>query len=239
MKGKHWVILALVIIIGAVIFMIFYNNKAQEPNANYETSRVESRTNTEEDSKAEDQNQMLENSTENNNIEQEGTTQEGTNQDNTTQEITVNATEKEEEIATFTTKILTYDSSRQKNISITCSTLNDTVVENGQTFSFCNTVGQATTAKGYEEADIFDANGEKKKGLGGGNCQVSTTLYNAVLAVPSLVVTERHAHSNKVPYIESGKDAAVATGSYDFKFRNDSRKYCKNKSGSNTIRYNN
>ena len=56
----------------------------------------------------------------------------------------------------------------------------------------------------------------------GGNCQISTTLYNAVLAVPTLVVTERHAHSNNVPYIQKGKDAAVAYGSYDLKFRNDS-----------------
>ena len=54
-----------------------------------------------------------------------------------------------------------------------------------------------------------------------GNCQVSTTLYNAVLQIPSLVVTERHEHSNKVPYIATGKDAAVAYGSYDLKFRND------------------
>lgn len=55
-----------------------------------------------------------------------------------------------------------------------------------------------------------------------GNCQISTTLYNTLLAVPSLVVTERHAHSNYVPYIAKGKDAAVAYGSYDLKFRNDS-----------------
>lgn len=54
-----------------------------------------------------------------------------------------------------------------------------------------------------------------------GNCQISSTLYNAILTIPSLVVTERHSHSNKVPYIQKGKDAAVAYGSYDFKFRND------------------
>lgn len=82
--------------------------------------------------------------------------------------------------------------------------------------------GQATTAKGYQKADIFDKDGNKKKGLGGGNCQISSTLYNAVLAVPSLSVTERHAHSNYVPYIQKGKDAAVAYGSYDFKFVNKS-----------------
>ena len=69
--------------------------------------------------------------------------------------------------------------------------------------------------------------GKKKKGLGGGNCQVSTTLYNAILNAPSLVITERHSHSNKVPYIQNGKDAAVATGSYDLKFKNNSGKKIK------------
>ena len=63
--------------------------------------------------------------------------------------------------------------------------------------------------------------GKKKKGLGGGNCQVSSTLYNAVLKVPNLKVTERHEHSNSVPYVQKGKDAAVASGSYDFKFVNN------------------
>lgn len=62
----------------------------------------------------------------------------------------------------------------------------------------------------------------RKKVLADGNCQLSSTLYNAVLAVPSLSVTERHAHSNYVPYIQKGKDAAVAYGSYDFKFVNNS-----------------
>ena len=113
------------------------------------------------------------------------------------------------------------EENEQNNISITCSKLNGTVVKNGNTFSFCNTIGPATSAKGYQEADIFDNNGNKKKGLGGGNCQVSTTLYNAVLKVSGLSVIERHEHSNKVPYIKSGKDAAVAYGSYDLKFRNN------------------
>ena len=128
---------------------------------------------------------------------------------------------KDELISSFSTKIYTKESERQNNISITCSKLNGTVVKNGSTFSFCNTVGPATSAKGYQEADIFDNDGNKKKGLGGGNCQVSTTLYNAVLKVSGLSVIERHEHSNKVPYIKSGKDAAVAYGSYDLKFRNN------------------
>ena len=94
-------------------------------------------------------------------------------------------------------------------------------VKNGATFSFCNTIGPSTSSKGYSKADIYDNNGNKKKGYGGGNCQVSSTLYNAVLAVPTLTVVERHPHSNHVPYVPDGKDAAVAYGSYDFKFRND------------------
>ena len=129
---------------------------------------------------------------------------------------------KEEQIATFSTKIYSNDAARQNNISITCNTLNDTIVKNGETFSFCGTVGQSSTSKGYQKADIFDKNGNKKKGLGGGNCQISSTLYNALLSVPTLVITERHAHSNYVPYIAKGKDAAVAYGSYDLKFKNDS-----------------
>lgn len=111
--------------------------------------------------------------------------------------------------------------------------MNDTIVTKGSIFSFCNTVGQATSEKGYQKADIFDKNGNKKKGLGGGNCQVSTTLYNAVLAVPELTIVERHEHSNKVPYIQEGLDAAVAYGSYDLKFKNDSNYDIKIKAESN------
>ena len=61
----------------------------------------------------------------------------------------------------------------------------------------------------------------KRRDCGGGNCQISTTLYNALLQVPDLKVTERHEHSNSVPYIEKGKDSAVAYGSYDLKFVNN------------------
>ena len=127
----------------------------------------------------------------------------------------------EEQLSTFTTNIYSKDSSRQNNIKITCSTLNGTIVKNGATFSFCNTVGPSTSSKGYQKADIYDHNGNKKKGYGGGNCQISSTLYNAVLANPNLQVVERHPHSNHVPYVKKDKDAAVAYGSYDFKFKNN------------------
>ena len=112
-------------------------------------------------------------------------------------------------------------------MQLTASRLNNHVIKSGETFSFCNFLGPSSSDKGYQEADIFDNNGNKKKGIGGGNCQISSTLYNAVLAVPNLVVIERHPHSNYVPYVQKGKDAAVAYGSYDFKFKNDTGKNIK------------
>lgn len=133
---------------------------------------------------------------------------------------TTKVTVKETEIAQFSTKIHNKESERQNNIGITCKTLTGKEIKQGETFSFCDTVGKATTEKGYQEADIY-VEGKKEKGLGGGNCQVSTTLYNAVLEVQGLEVLERHQHSGHVPYIEEGKDAAVSYGSYDFKFKNN------------------
>ena len=57
--------------------------------------------------------------------------------------------------------------------------------------------------------------------MGGGNCQISSTLYNAVLAVPNLKVIERHEHGREVHYVPEGKDAAVSYGSVDLKFKNE------------------
>lgn len=129
---------------------------------------------------------------------------------------------KEEIISTFSTPVnFPEETDRQTNMTICCDTLNGTVVEAGAEFSFCDTVGQATPEKGYKKADIFDLDGNITTGYGGGKCQVSTTLYNAVLALPSLVVTERHPHTRKVYYVEEGKDACISYGGADFKFRND------------------
>lgn len=210
LKNKLWIILIIFIIcIGIGIYFFSKNNNSNK--SDYSAQKT-----------ATNQQNNSENTTNNNNIN--NSVQNNTKTTNTIvvpQTPTETKPKVEEAISSFSTKIYTKDSARQNNISITCSTLNETIIPNGSTFSFCNTVGQATSAKGYQEADIFDKDGNKKKGLGGGNCQVSTTLYNAVLKIPSLVVTERHEHSNKVPYIETGKDAAVAYGSYDLKFRND------------------
>ena len=211
MKYRSWIIVLVIIgiVLGIGVYLVVYNVGDKSNNQeNYEATRTEAEVNNAD-------NQSI-NQEENNTQTEKEEEQETQPQSEQTQ-VPV-----EKEIASFSTKIVTKDSSRQNNIRITCNTLNETIVEPGATFSFCNTVGQATTAKGYQKADIFDANGRKKKGLGGGNCQISTTLYNAVLSVPSLKVTERHPHSNKVPYIQTGKDAAVAFGSYDLKFVNNS-----------------
>ena len=73
-----------------------------------------------------------------------------------------------------------------------------------------------------------------------GNCQISSTLYNATLLLPSLTVVERHEHSNEVYYVPLGKDAAVSYGSIDFKFKNnydyDIKIYASNTKNSVDIR---
>ena len=128
---------------------------------------------------------------------------------------------KEEPLTSFSTNILDKSEGRQTNIVLTCSSLNGTIVKPGETFSFCDTVGKATPNKGYKEAKVFDSEGNVTMGYGGGNCQVSSTLYNAILEDANFEIVERHPHAHKVDYVESGKDASVACGSVDFKFKNN------------------
>lgn len=120
---------------------------------------------------------------------------------NNTIEI-ADSTNIETELSSFSTKIYTpNDEARQNNIRITCSKLNGTIVKSLETFSFCDTVGKATPEEGYEKADIFDKDGNVIKGYGGGNCQISSTLYNALLDISDIEIIERHNHSKKVYYV--------------------------------------
>ena len=212
--NKKYIFLILLVIIGILGFMYFYtrNTPSKTNKQNYNAERTSQNTidNTLQNSIVEDNNTSG-NNTENN-AKQNLVDKNELQKDN---ENTSNEPPKETEIASFTTKIYTKESGRQNNISIACSTLNDTTIENGKTFSFSKTVGRATSSKGYKKADVF-RNGDVIDALGGGLCQVSTTLYNAVLKVKDLKVTERHPHSNKVPYIKSGKDAAVSFRSSRF-----------------------
>lgn len=142
-----------------------------------------------------------------------------------TNEIRIGAHEadgnSETELASFSTKLGGKNTPRSRNIGITTSTLNETIVKSGEIFSFCELIGKPTAEQGYEEADSFNKDGETVKTLGGGNCQVSSTLYNAILQIPELEVKERHAHSKEVHYVAKDKDAAVSYGSVDFKFKNN------------------
>ena len=126
---------------------------------------------------------------------------------------------KEEIIAEFSTNLSENFSDRTSNIELACNTINNTVVKAGDTFSFWEIVGNPTKEKGYKKAKTF-VNKKIKKTYGGGICQVSTTIYNAVLNKEEFEVIERHEHSNEVSYIEDGKDATVAYNNLDLKFKN-------------------
>lgn len=131
------------------------------------------------------------------------------------------STPKETILSSFSTKILIDDDNRDTNLEITASKINGTIVKKGEEFSFNKVVGNPTEEKGYEKAGAFGANGKKIKTYGGGNCQVSSTLYNAALKA-DLKVTERHQHEREVGYVELGKDATVAYDYLDLKFKNTS-----------------
>jgi len=141
------------------------------------------------------------------------------NVDNTTKEEVDEPLE--EPLSSFSTNILRKDPDRQTNITIACNSLNGLVVKAGETFSFCDTLGPARPEDGYKKANGFDSEGNTIQVYGGGKCQISTTLYNAVLNGSGLTVVERHEHSAPVYYVELGQDACVSYGSCDFKFRND------------------
>ena len=198
-KVKYFVFaIFLLVIIGLIIYFIFQNNSTKEnteDNSSSNSARLATQVNYENNKES---SNLISNVSE-----------------NTTTETTT-----EEEIATYSTKLSGSSENRLTNIRISCKKLNGTVVNNGDTFSFCNTVGPSTVEEGYKEAPVI-VNGEKVQGLGGGNCQISSTLYNAVLAVPNLKVVERHEHGREVHYVPEGKDAAVSYGSVDFKFKNE------------------
>ncbi len=122
-------------------------------------------------------------------------------------------------IATYTTTT-TSNSNRNENIRLACQAINGSIINPGQEFSFNETTGARTEAKGYKPATAY-LNGEVVQEPGGGVCQVSSTLYNAVVFA-GLKSTERHAHSYEPSYVTPGEDAAVSYGGPDFKFVNNS-----------------
>lgn len=108
--------------------------------------------------------------------------------------------------------------SRATNVNLAASRINGMVINPGAEFSFSNSILPRTPENGYVEATVF-INKEKAKGIGGGICQVSSTLY-ACMKTIGLPATERHPHSLPVSYIAEGWDATIAAPSLDLRFVN-------------------
>lgn len=121
-------------------------------------------------------------------------------------------------LSTFGTNYVN-NPNRTTNLILASNKINGTVLMPGETFSFNKIVGERTIGDGYKNAAIF-VNGQVEDGLAGGICQVSSTLYNAVIGA-NLEIKERHNHSKLTSYLPGGKDATVVWGRYDFQFKNN------------------
>lgn len=108
---------------------------------------------------------------------------------------------------------------RSHNIFLSTAAINNHVVFPGEEFSFNKVVGQRTGEKGYMKAPVI-VEGEFSEDIGGGICQVSSTLYNAV-HLKGIEIVERYSHSRSVPYVPPGKDATVSWWGPDFVFKNN------------------
>ena len=125
-------------------------------------------------------------------------------------------------LGTYTTR---YDGSardRTTNLVIACQKINGKVLLAGETFSYNQTLGARTAAAGYKNAKVYE-NGQVVDGIGGGICQISSTLYNAAL-LANLEIVERRNHQFVTSYAPAGRDATVVYGMTDFRFKN-TRKY--------------
>ena len=121
-------------------------------------------------------------------------------------------------VSAYTTKT-TNNNNRNTNIQLSAQAINGITVLPGEIFSFNGTTGERTAAKGYKEAPAISG-GQSKDEVGGGVCQTSSTLFNAV-ARANLEIIERNPHAWPSSYIEKGLDATVNWPGLDFKFKND------------------
>lgn len=127
-----------------------------------------------------------------------------------------------DKLATFTTRYDASDKDRTSNLIIACRKINGKVVLADETFSYNKALGARTAQAGYKNAKVYE-NGEVVDGIGGGICQISSTLYNSVL-MSNLKIVERRNHQFVTSYVPAGRDATVVYGMTDFKFKN-TRKY--------------
>ena len=127
-----------------------------------------------------------------------------------------------DQLATFTTRYDVSDVDRSTNLRIACQKINGKVVLAGDTFSYNQALGKRTEAAGYKNGKVYEA-GQVVDGIGGGICQISSTLYNTAL-LANLDIVERRNHQFVTSYVPAGRDATVVYGVTDFKFKN-TRKY--------------
>lgn len=134
--------------------------------------------------------------------------------------ITVDALRAAKQLGGYSTPVRADEPDRLTNIRLTAALINNVVLSPGEEFSFNRRTGEPTRERGFVEAPVI-VDGRREPGLGGGMCQVSSTLYNAVLAA-QLEVVERHPHSQSVSYVPPGRDATTYTDK-DLRFTNNTR----------------
>ena len=122
------------------------------------------------------------------------------------------------ELGSFVTHFKETNVERSHNIGLAADAINSHVVFPGEVFSFNDVVGERTKEKGYKRAPVI-VRGELADDIGGGICQVSSTLFNAV-DLKGIQIMERYAHSRSVPYVPLGRDATVSWWGPDFVFKN-------------------
>lgn len=122
-------------------------------------------------------------------------------------------------LATYTTRYDASNTNRSNNISIAASKINGTIIMPGEIFSYNKVVGARTIEEGYKEAGAY-AGGKVIQSVGGGICQVSSTIYNTAL-LANLEIVDRSNHQFLTSYVSASRDATVSWGSLDFKFKNN------------------
>ena len=124
-----------------------------------------------------------------------------------------------DKLSEFSTNYAASNVNRTTNLRLAANKINGTVLMPGETFSYNQVVGERSIAAGYKEAPIY-VSGRVEDGLGGGICQITTTLYNAVVYA-NLEIVERTNHQFVPSYVGAGRDATVVYGALDFKFKNN------------------
>ncbi|API93707.1 VanW family protein [Virgibacillus pantothenticus] len=124
----------------------------------------------------------------------------------------------QKQLGSYVTHFKKNNEERTTNIELAAQAIDSHVIFPGELFSFNKVVGERTEKKGYKRAPVI-VKGELAEDIGGGICQVSSTLFNAV-NLKGIEIVERYAHSKHVPYVPPGKDATVSWWGPDFSFKN-------------------